>query len=76
MYEVVIYYFEGKITRRSTRMRIESTHIKLGVFFLICCSTFSFLLNMELRLTLEYLTISPSSHLLGESERGNLKNEK
>ena len=28
----------------------------LRVFFLICCSTFSFLPNMELRLTLEYLT--------------------
>jgi len=29
----------------------------LWVFFLICCSTFSFLLNVELRLTLKYLTI-------------------
>jgi len=28
----------------------------LWVFFLICCSTFSFLLNLKLRLTLEYLT--------------------
>jgi len=33
----------------------------LRVFFLIYCSTFSFLSNVELRLTLEYLTISPSS---------------
>jgi len=33
----------------------------LRVFFLICCSTFSFLPNVGLRLTLEYLTISPSS---------------
>ena len=33
----------------------------LWVFFLICCSTFSFIPNMGLRLTLEYLTISPSS---------------
>jgi len=33
----------------------------LRVFFLICCSTFSFLSNVGLRLTLEYLTISPSS---------------
>jgi len=33
----------------------------LWVFFLICCSTFSFLLNVGLRLTLEYLTISLSS---------------
>jgi len=33
----------------------------LWVFFLICCLTFSFLLNVGLRLTLEYLTISPSS---------------
>jgi len=28
----------------------------LQVFFLICCSTFSFLSNVGLRLTLEYLT--------------------
>jgi len=33
----------------------------LWVFFLIYCSTFSFLPNVGLRLTLEYLTISPSS---------------
>jgi len=33
----------------------------LGVFFHICCLTFSFLPNVGLRLTLEYLTISPSS---------------
>jgi len=33
----------------------------LWVFFLICCSTFSFLPNVGLRLTLEYLIISPSS---------------
>jgi len=33
----------------------------LRVLFLICCSTFSFLPNVGLRLTLEYLTISPSS---------------
>ena len=33
----------------------------LRVFFLICCSTFSFLPNVGLRLTLEYLTISLSS---------------
>jgi len=33
----------------------------LWVFFLICYSTFSFLPNVGLRLTLEYLTISPSS---------------
>jgi len=33
----------------------------LWVFLLICCSTFSFLPNVGLRLTLEYLTISPSS---------------
>ena len=33
----------------------------LWVFFLICCSTFSFLLNMRLRLKLGYLTISLSS---------------
>jgi len=34
--------------------------LSLSVFFLICCSTFSFLLNARLRLTLEYLTISTS----------------
>jgi len=33
----------------------------LWVFFLICCSTFSLLLNVKLRLTLVYLTIFPSS---------------
>jgi len=33
----------------------------LRVFFLICSSTFSFLPNVGLRLTLEYLTISLSS---------------
>jgi len=33
----------------------------LCVFFLICCSIFSFLPNLGLRLTLEYLKISPSS---------------
>jgi len=33
----------------------------LWVFFLICCSTFSFLLNVGLRLTLGYLT-----NLVGE----------
>jgi len=31
------------------------------IFFLICCSTFSFVSNVGLRLTLEYLTISLSS---------------
>jgi len=50
----------------------------LWVFFFICCSTFSFLLNVGLRLTLGYLTNtrmsrSPTNlrlwyHLLGESE--------
>jgi len=33
----------------------------LWVFFLICCSTFSFLPDVGLRFTLEYLTITPSS---------------
>jgi len=55
-------------------MRLEPTHkgmtppstqnlkaLGLWIFFLIYCSTFSFLPNVELRLTLEYLTISPSS---------------
>jgi len=56
-------------------MRIESNPYKkmtppstlnlkalgLWVFFHICCSTFSFLPNVRPRLTLEYLTISPSS---------------
>ena len=31
--------------------------LSLWVFFLICCSNFSFVLNVGLRLTLEYLTI-------------------
>ena len=31
--------------------------LDLRVFFLICCSTFSFLPNVGLRLTLKYLTI-------------------
>ena len=33
----------------------------LWVFFLICCSTFSFLFDVGLKLTLGYLTISSSS---------------
>ena len=33
----------------------------LRVFFLICCLIFSFLPNVGLRLTLEYLTISSSN---------------
>jgi len=37
------------------------------VSFLICCSTFSFLPNVGLRLTLEYLTISPSSESLSST---------
>ena len=39
----------------------------LWVFFLIYCSTFSFLPNVELRVTLEYLTISPSSESLSST---------
>ena len=35
--------------------------VDLWVFFLIYCLTFSFLFNVGLRLTLEFLTISPSS---------------
>jgi len=35
--------------------------LSLWVFFFICFSTFSFLLNVGLRLALGYLTISPSS---------------
>jgi len=40
----------------------------LRVFFLTCCSTFSFLSNVGLRLILEYLTISskPTSYFCGE----------
>jgi len=58
--------------RRSLTMRTEPNPYKgmtppstqnlkaLGfrIFFLICCSTFSFLPNVGLRLTLEYLTPS------------------
>ena len=64
----------GKHWGDLTRMRTEPTYkemtppstqnfkaLGLWVFFHICCSTFSFLLNVELRLTLGYLTISPSS---------------
>jgi len=44
-----------------TRIRPPSTQnlktLCLWVFFLICCSTVSFLLNVRLRLSLEYLTI-------------------
>jgi len=39
----------------------------LWVFFLIYWSTFSFLPNVGLRLTLEYLTISPSSESLSST---------
>jgi len=55
-----------------TRMRIEPIYkgmtppstqnlkaLGLWVLFLICCSTFSFLLNVGLRLTLGYLTSLP-----------------
>jgi len=42
------------------RMTLPSTQnlkaLGLWVFFLICCSNFSFLLNVGLRLTLGYLT--------------------
>jgi len=38
--------------------------LDLWVFFLIYCSTFSFIPNVGFRLTLEYLTISPSSESL------------
>jgi len=54
----------GKIWER---MKPHSTqNLKasgLWVFFLICCSTFSFLLNMRLRLTLEYLIIFSSTEV-------------
>ena len=61
----------GDLTRMKTepnphkRMTPPSTQnlkaLGLWVFFLICCSTFSLLLNVGLRLTLGYRTISPSS---------------
>jgi len=70
----VIGESEGENPGRSQTMRSEpnpgrmtppSTQnlkaLGLRVFFLICCSTFSFLLNVILGLTLEYLTISLSS---------------
>jgi len=49
------------------------------VFFLICCSTFSFLPNVELRLTLEYLrvsplSVSPSSTLIHSPLSGSILN--
>jgi len=59
---------EGETPGRSLTMRTEPNPYKrmtppptqnlkalgLWVFFLICCSTFSFLLNVGLGLTLEY----------------------
>jgi len=66
--------WENRGKKDQTRIRQDPTHkgmtppstqnVKaLGswVLFLICCSTFGFLLNVRLRLTLGYLTISPSS---------------
>jgi len=60
----------GETPGRSQTMRHEPTYkgmtppstqnlkaLGLWVFFLICCSTFSFLPNVGLKLTLEYLTI-------------------
>jgi len=41
--------------------------LDLWVFFLICCSIFSFLLSVRLRLTLGYLTVSPSSESLSST---------
>jgi len=59
------------------RMTPPSTqnHKTLGlwVFFFICSSTFSFLLNLRLRLTLEYLTIV--GKIEGENTRETNKNE-
>ena len=60
----------GKLQGDLTRMRTESTYKSLWIFFLICCSTFSFLPNMGLRLTLEYIThdsslVPPFTHLYG-----------
>jgi len=65
---------EGETPGRYQTMRTEPTYkemippstqnlkaLGLRVFFLIYCSTFSFLPNVGLRLTLEYLTISPLS---------------
>ena len=63
----------GQNRKDLTRMRIEPNSHKeitppstqnlkalgLWVFFLICCSTFSFLPNVGLRLTLGYLTNLP-----------------
>ena len=59
----------GGNTGRSQTMRHESTYkgmtpssiqnfktLGLWILFIICCSTFSFIPNVGLRLTLEYLT--------------------
>jgi len=61
----------GDLTRMRTELNphkemtpVSTQNLKalgLWVFFLVCCSTFSLLLNVGLRLTLGYLTISPSS---------------
>jgi len=61
---------QGKTSRRSHKNENKSpthkgmtppptqnlTALDLWVFFLVCCLTFSFLPNVGLRLTLEYLT--------------------
>ena len=53
---------ESNLYKRMTPPSIQNLKaLGLWVFFLICCLTFSFLLNVGHRLTLEYLTISPSS---------------
>jgi len=71
----------GETSRRSNTMRQEpnpymgitppSTQklnvLGLWVFFLICCSTFSFILYVRLKLTLWYLTISLSSENLSST---------
>jgi len=59
----------------------KSWGIRFAVFFLICCSTFSFIPVVRLRLALEYLTISLSSEslsfilILSLSSRSILKPE-
>ena len=80
--ELVLGKFEGENRKDKQEWEQDQTYkgmtppsiqnlkaLGLWVFFLICCSTFSFLSNVGLRLTLGYLTISPSSESLSPSSR-------
>ena len=78
-YNIILYILLKKFEKENLKNEIRANLYKgmmspstqnllktldLWVLFLICCSTFSFILNVGLRLTLEYLTISFSSESL------------